>query len=76
MEMAARFRGGLPVVVDLETGGFNPQKHAILELAAVHLQFDQDHLVLGEQWHQPVEPYPGSTIDDAALKVTGIDPGK
>lgn len=74
MEMAARFRGFLPVVVDLETGGFDPRKHAILELAAVHLQFDQEQLVLGEQWQQAVEPYPGSVIEAAALKVTGIDP--
>ncbi|MBH81825.1 MAG: ribonuclease T [Gammaproteobacteria bacterium] len=74
MEMAARFRGFLPVVVDVETGGFNPETHPILELAAVHVQFDQERLVLGEQWQQAVEPYAGSTIEPAALKVTGIDP--
>jgi ribonuclease T len=73
MEMAARFRGFLPVVVDLETGGFDPEKNAILELAAVHVQFDRERMVLGEEWHQAVEPYPGSTVEDAALKVTGID---
>jgi ribonuclease T len=74
MEMAARFRGFLPVVVDLETGGFDPRTHAILELAAVQLQFDQDQIVPGEEWHRAVEPYPGSAIEDASLKVTGIDP--
>ena len=74
MEMAARFRGFLPVVVDLETGGFDPNRHAILEVATVHVQFDQERMVLGEQWHQAVEPYPGSSIEEASLKVTGIDP--
>ena len=40
----------------------------------MHLQFDREQLVLGEEWHQAVEPYPGSSIEEAALKVTGIDP--
>ena len=62
------------MVVDLETGGFDPNRHAILEVATVHVQFDQERMVLGEQWHQAVEPYPGSSIEEASLKVTGIDP--
>ena len=31
--MAQRFRGYLPVVVDVETGGFDWNRHALLELA-------------------------------------------
>ena len=38
--MASRFRGFLPVVVDVETGGFDCGKHALLEIAAVTLRFD------------------------------------
>ncbi len=72
--MAARFRGFLPVVIDLETGGFDPSTHAILEIAIVQVYFSEDRLVTGERWQQRVEPYEGSVLDPAALKVTGIDP--
>ncbi len=74
MNMAARFRGFLPVVVDIETGGFDPTSNAILELAAVQVCFDEERMVLGTSWQQAVEPYSGSVIDDASLKVTGINP--
>jgi ribonuclease T len=73
-DLSTRFRGYLPVVVDLETGGFDAQRHAILEMAAVEVRFQDGHLVPGELWEQAVTPYPGSSIDPAALKVTGIDP--
>lgn len=72
--MADRFRGYLPVVVDLETGGFDPLRHAILEMAIVQVEFEQGSLVLGDRWRQAVQPYPGSSLDPAALKITGIDP--
>jgi ribonuclease T len=73
MNMAARFRGFLPIVVDIETGGFDPASNAILELAAVQVCFDEERMVLGPTWQQAVEPYPGGVIDSASLKVTGID---
>ncbi len=73
MNMAARFRGFLPIVVDIETGGFDPASHAILELAAVQVCFDEERMVLGPSWQQAVEPFPGGAIDSASLKVTGID---
>lgn len=75
MRMADRFRGYLPVVVDLETGGFDSARHALLEIACVFLTFDaDDQLVVASDWVKAVEPYPGSAIDPASLKVTGIDP--
>ena len=37
--MADRFRGFLPVVVDVETGGFNCKTDALLEIAAVFVDF-------------------------------------
>ena len=74
-EMAQRFRGFLPVVVDVETGGFEAATDALLEIAAVPLKFDSHgNLTLGESYHYHVEPFPGARLDPASLKVTGIDP--
>lgn len=75
MRMAERFRGYLPVVVDLETGGFDPAANAILEVASVLVRFEGDELLPDSPWERAVVPYEGGRIDDAALKVTGIDPG-
>ncbi len=75
MEMAQRFRGFLPVVVDVETGGFEVTTDALLEVAAVLLKFDlHGDLTLGESYHYHVQPFPGARLDPASLKVTGIDP--
>ncbi|HAV68246.1 MAG TPA: ribonuclease T, partial [Alcanivorax sp.] len=38
--LALRFRGFLPVVVDVETGGFDARNDALLEIAAVLLDMD------------------------------------
>jgi len=71
--MAARFRGFYPVVVDIETGGFDPQKDALLECAAVMIEMDDaGKLVLGETVAQHVEPFEGANIDPESLKFTGI----
>ena len=73
--IAGRFRGFLPVVVDVETGGFNPATDALLEIAAVLLRFDDDgRLHLGESIRYHVKPFPGARLDPASLEVTGIDP--
>lgn len=73
--MAARFRGFLPVVVDVETGGFNPGTDALLEIAAVLLRFDDNGDVQrhSSHWYH-VTPFEGSNIEQASLDVTGIDP--
>ena len=68
-----RFRGFLPVVVDVETGGFNNQTDALLEIAAVIIDMEEDGtLVPGETVNAYVTPFPGSNIDPKALEVTGI----
>lgn len=73
--IAQRFRGYLPVVVDVETGGFNPKTDALLEIAAVILQMDDDgFLIPGEKIHHHVIPFEGANIEQAALDFTGIDP--
>lgn len=68
-----RFRGFLPVVVDVETGGFNAQTDALLEIAAVILGVnDQGYLVRRETAFAHVTPFPGANIEKAALEVNGI----
>lgn len=73
--MADRFRGFLPVIVDVETGGFDAERDALLEIAAVSIGMDQE----GKLYPHPVvsthvEPFPGANIDPRALEITGIDP--
>jgi ribonuclease T len=73
--MAGRFRGFLPVVVDVETGGFNPATDALLEVAAVMLNLDATgELELGDRHRYLVKPFPGGRLEPASLEVTGIDP--
>ncbi len=72
--MAARFRGFLPVVVDVETGGFDCNRHALLELAAVPIEFDSaGRFVPGATISTHVQPFPGAEIDPKSLAITGID---
>ena len=73
--IAYRFRGYLPVVLDLETGGFNAETDAILEMAAVILEMAEDgSMIKGQSLFFNVEPFPGANIEKAALEFTGIDP--
>jgi ribonuclease T len=74
MPIAGRFRGFLPVVVDLETGGFNASGDAILELAGVLLDYDGVRLVPNRVLHYQVAPLPGTNMDPASLRFNGIDP--
>ncbi len=70
-----RFRGFLPVVVDVETGGFNARHDALLEVAAVLINFDENNqLVPVETIHYHVQPFKDANIDPESLKITGIDP--
>ena len=73
--MADRFRGFLPVVVDVETGGFDAEHDALLEIAAVPLSMDADgYLQLQPTVSTHVEPFPGANLDPRSLEITGIDP--
>jgi len=73
--IATRFRGFLPVVVDVETGGFNAGTDALLELAAVMVDMTPSgELRPGSTLRYHVQPFPGSRIDPASLAVNGIDP--
>ena len=73
--MASRFRGFLPVVVDVETGGFNAATDALLEIAV------QPLTMADEGWLEPQEitsthviPFEGANLEPKSLEVTGIDP--
>jgi len=71
--MAARFRGFLPVVVDVETGGFDWNRHALLEIAVVPIDIDATGaLVPCPAVNAHVVPAEGTLIDPKSLAVTGI----
>ena len=73
--MRDRFRGFLPVVVDVETGGFNCHTDAILEIAiAIPSMTEEGELVIAETHSRNVEPFEGANLDPSALEFTGIDP--
>ncbi|MFT5101597.1 MAG: ribonuclease T [Patiriisocius sp.] len=73
--IAHRFRGYLPVVVDLETGGFNSATDALLEFAAIVIEMDDDGFVQpGERIFYNIEPFEGANIEQSSLDFTGIDP--
>ena len=70
-----RFRGYLPVIIDIETAGFNPKKNALLEIAAVIVELNSDYeLQITEHYSAHVIPFKNSELDEAALKFNGIDP--
>jgi len=71
--MAQRFRGFYPVIVDVETGGFNPNTDALLEIAGVGINMLPDGtLARGETWRYHVQPFPGANLEPASLAVNGI----
>jgi ribonuclease T len=73
--MTRRFRGFLPVVVDIESGGFNSDTDALLEIAAVLIEMDSDGVLGRGATHSfHVQPFEGARLDPASLSVTGIDP--
>jgi ribonuclease T len=73
--LSQRFRGFLPVVVDVETGGFDCEKDALLEVAVVLLTVDESQKWRRESTHFcHIIPFEGAKLDPAALKFTGIDP--
>ncbi len=70
-----RFRGYLPVIVDIETSGFNPRKNALLEIAAVIVEYNSNQeLEITERYSTHVVPFKNSELDASALKFNGIDP--
>ena len=72
--LAQRFRGFLPVIIDVETGGFNSQTDALLEIAAVTVRLDENGVMhRHETFSFHIDPFEGANIEQAALDFTGID---
>jgi len=71
--IADRFRGFLPVVVDVETGGFNSKTDALLEVAACIIRMDDfGRLFVAETIDVNVDPFDGANLDPKSLEITGI----
>ena len=71
--MARRFRGDVPVVIEVEAGGCNAATDALLEIAAVIPAMDDEGLLYAEHTlFFRVEPFAGANIEQAALDFTGI----
>lgn len=73
--MQSRFRGFLPVVVDVETAGFNAEEDALLEIAMVFLGFDREgNLMPYHTYHEHITPFEGAVLNKEALEFNKIDP--
>jgi len=73
--LSSRFRGFYPVVIDVETAGFDAKTNALLEVAAVTLKMDENGWLEKDQTlHFHVEPFEGSVLLPEALAFNGIDP--
>ncbi|MCU5772243.1 ribonuclease T [Erwiniaceae bacterium BAC15a-03b] len=73
--LSDRFRGFYPVVIDVETAGFNAKTDALLEIAAITLKMDENGwLQKDETLHFHVEPFEGAILQPEALAFNGIDP--
>ena len=68
-----RFRKFLPVIVDLETGGFDPKKNAILEIAIQLIEEEDSKLILGESHRYHIKPFDGLAVDKEALDFLKLD---
>jgi ribonuclease T len=74
-QLNKRFRGYLPIVIDVETAGFNAQTDALLELAAISVHYNEEGLLAPDQsWHYHVKPFEGAHLDPKALEFNGIVP--
>ncbi|HHQ69221.1 MAG TPA: ribonuclease T [Halothiobacillaceae bacterium] len=74
-KISARFRGFVPVVVDVETGGLDPEQNALLEAAVVQLGIDESGLIYpSNEMVVAIKPHAGLTVDPASIKIHGINP--
>lgn len=72
-ELKERFRNYFPVIIDVETAGFNAQTDALLEIGAVTIRMDEDGIMHPDQeFHYHVTPFAGANIEQAALDFNGI----
>lgn len=75
LNLKERFRGFLPVVVDVETAGVDPYKNALLEMCIVFIWMDeQGNFHRGESYFEHILPFPGAELDQKSLEFNQIDP--
>lgn len=73
--MKNRFRGFLPIVVDIETAGVDPHTNALLEICIVLVHINEDGVFYrGESHFEHVLPFQGAVLDQKSLEFNGIDP--
>jgi ribonuclease T len=73
--LSGRFRSFLPVIVDVETGGFNAKTDALLEIAAVTVTYNENHeLIPDKEIGYHIKPFEGANIEQSAIEFNGIDP--
>lgn len=74
-QLYKRFRGFLPVVIDVETGGFDAKKDGLLEMAAIFIEMDENGILHpGETLSHHIIPFEGANLDPQALEFNKIDP--
>ena len=70
-----RFRGFLPIVVDVETAGFDANKDALLEVALVTINKNANNFFSADKTiHYHIEPFKGANLDKDALEFNQIKP--
>jgi len=70
-----RFRGFMPVVVDVETSGLDANKHALLEISVVLIDYHAElGFTVGEYYSEHVLPFKGAEMDAKSLAFNKIDP--
>ncbi len=70
-----RFRGYLPVVVDVETGGFNPKTDALLQIGVALLRMTaKGELYRFRTLSYHLDPFAGARLDPKSLAVNRINP--
>ena len=76
MHIKHRFRGFIPVVIDVETAGFNADTDALLEVALTAIQYNPSKKTFypGDIQHHHIEPFEGAHLNPEALAFTGIQP--
>lgn len=73
--LSNRFRTFYPVVIDIETAGFNAHTDAVLEIAMITLKMDDLGWLHKENTlHFHIKPFKGSIINSDAIAFNKIDP--
>ncbi len=74
MKIKERIRGYLPVVIDIETAGFNCKTDAMLEICAITIGINEKGVFYPKDTkHFHISPFKGANLEPAALKFNGID---